>query len=300
MGDDGQFALPHERPVHRVRVDGFFIDKEAVTNARFEAFVNATGYVTIAERAPSVAEIMRQLPPGTPPPPRELLVPGSLVFTPVEGSIDLHEPSRWWRWVHGANWRHPSGPDSDIADKSRHPVVQVAWEDAVAFATWAGGRLPTEAEWEFAARGRRERAPHAWGDAPIDSAHPQAHIYAGAFPSHTAEPAPVASYPPNGYGLYDMSGNVWQWTADWYRPDTYALDAQRGVVRNPTGPTEGLDPQTGSQATRVIRGGSFLCSDSYCRGYRVSARGTGAPDTGTSHIGFRVVMTAEQSKNRGR
>ena len=298
MGDDGPHALPHEQPVHRVHVDGFYVDGEAVTNARFAAFVEATGYVTVAERAPNVDEIMRQLPPGTPPPAKELLVPGSLVFTPVEGAVDLRDASRWWRWVPGASWRHPAGPASNIADKARHPVVQVAWEDAVAFATWAGGRLPTEAEWELAARGGREDAEHAWGSAPHDPARPQAHIYTGTFPSHPAEPLPVGSHPPNGYGLYDMSGNVWQWTQDWYRPDTYALDAARGVVRNPLGPPEGLDPRSGGQAARVIRGGSFLCSDSYCRGYRVSARGNGAPDTGASHIGFRVVMTVEQWRVR--
>jgi formylglycine-generating enzyme required for sulfatase activity len=300
MGDDGPLALPHEQPVHRVHVDGFYMDVEAVTNARFAAFVAATGYVTVAERAPNVDEIMRQVPPGTPPPAPELLVPGSLVFTPVEGGVDLHDASRWWRWVPGADWRHPGGPHSTIADKAPYPVVHVAWEDAVAFARWAGGRLPTEAEWEFAARGGRERAAHAWGDAPHDSAHPQAHIYSGTFPSHPAEPSPVGRYPANGYGLFDMSGNVWQWTQDWYRPETYALDARRGVVRNPVGPSDGLDPRSGAQATRVIRGGSFLCSDSYCRGYRVSARGTGAPDTGASHIGFRTVMTVDQWHARAR
>jgi formylglycine-generating enzyme required for sulfatase activity len=298
MGDDGPLALPHEQPVHRVRVDGFYMDTNAVTNARFAAFVAATGYVTVAERVPNAEEIVRQLPPGAPPPPKELLVPGSLVFTPVDGPVDLRDASRWWRWVPGADWRHPGGPETSIAGKEQYPVVHVAWEDAVAYATWAGGRLPTEAEWELAARGGREGAAHAWGDAPHDPTHPQAHIYHGTFPSRPAEPVRVGSHPPNGYGLYDMSGNVWQWTQDWYRPESYALDARRGIVRNPVGPAEGLDPRTGGQATRVIRGGSFLCSDTYCRGYRVSARGTGAPDTGASHIGFRVVLTVAQWRKR--
>lgn len=298
MGDDGEFALPPEQPVHRVQVDGFYMDATTVTNARFAAFVAATGYVTVAERAPVLEEILRQLPPGTPPPAGELLVPGSLVFTPAPGAMDLRDVSQWWRWVPGADWRHPGGPGTNLDGKGDFPVVHVAWADAVAFAEWTGGRLPTEAEWEYAARGGRERAAHAWGAAPHDAAHPQANIYQGTFPSHPAEPVAVASYPANAFGLYDMAGNVWQWTLDWYRPDTYAVEAARGVVRNPTGPPAGLDPRSGAEAMRVIRGGSFLCSDSYCRGYRVSARGTGAPDTGASHIGFRTVMTTEQWRLR--
>ena len=292
MGDDGPFALPHEQPVHRVRVDGFYMDAEAVTNMRFAEFVAATGHVTVAERVPLLDEIMRQMPPGSAPPPKDLLVPGSLVFTPVSGAVDLRDVSRWWRWVPGASWRHPNGPKSSIAGRERYPVVHVAFEDAVAFATWAGGRLPTEAEWEFAARGGLSHAAHAWGDTPHDTEHPQARIYEGTFPSHPAEPAAVGSYPANPYGLYDMSGNVWQWTADWYAPETYARDAASGVVRDPTGPAAAPGAPTNGGAMRVIRGGSFLCSDEYCRGYRVSARGTGAPDTGASHIGFRVVRSA--------
>jgi formylglycine-generating enzyme len=293
MGDDGPLAVAHEQPVHRVRVSGFYMGVTAVTNAEFAAFVEATDYVTMAERVPVLAEILRGLPPGTAAPPPEALVPGSLVFTPVAGEVDLREVARWWRWVPGADWRHPDGPQSDLTGKERHPVVHVAWEDAAAYARWAGGRLPTEAEWEYAARGGRERAAHSWGGAPHDAAHPQAHIYSGAFPAHPAEPVAVGSFPANGYGLHDMAGNVWQWTADWYRPDTYARRARREAVVDPTGPVAGLDPREG-EPMRVIRGGSFLCSDVYCRGYRVSARGTGAPDTGASHIGFRVVMSAPE------
>ena len=296
MGDDGQFAAPEERPVHQVRVDGVYMDVNAVTNAAFRTFVTATGYITIAERAPDAQEILQQLPPGSPPPPAALMVPGSVVFTAVSGPVNLRDVSQWWRWVPGANWRHPDGPRSSIVGKDSLPVVHVSWADAVAYATWAGKRLPTEAEWEFAARGGRERAAHAWGDIPHDSTHPQAHIYQGTFPSHPAAPQPVGTYPTNGYGLNDMSGNVWQWTLDWFRPDSYQLDFARGTVRNPTGPATGLDPREGREASKVIRGGSFLCNDSYCRGYRVSARGNGAPDTGASHIGFRTVMTAAQWK----
>ncbi|HSA55739.1 MAG TPA: formylglycine-generating enzyme family protein [Gemmatimonadaceae bacterium] len=291
MGDDGPFAQPGEGPVHRVQVDGFFMDAEAVTNEEFGAFVAATGYVTVAERTPRLEEIMSQLPAGSPAPPPEQLVPGSLVFTPSSAPVDLRDPSRWWRWVPGASWRHPGGPGTNVAGRERHPVVHVAWEDAVTYASWAGGRLPTEAEWEYAARGGREREAHVWGNAPHDPSHPRAHIYPGPFPARPAAPAPVGSYAPNAFGLYDMSGNVWQWTLDRYAEHTYARDHRRGVVRNPTGPTEG-DPGAGTD--RVIRGGSFLCSDEYCRGYRVSARSPGAPDTGAEHIGFRVVMTTGQ------
>jgi formylglycine-generating enzyme required for sulfatase activity len=173
-------------------------------------------------------------------------------------------------------------------------VVQVAWDDAVAFATWAGGRLPTEAEWEFAARGGKGRQRYAWGDAAFDPAHKQAHIYEGDFPTRAATPQPVGRLPATGFGLFDMAGNVWQWTLDWYRPDSYGADARLGLAVNPTGPARSLDPATEGQPARVVRGGSFLCSDSYCRGYRVSARSPGAQDTGTSHIGFRIVMTVDQ------
>jgi formylglycine-generating enzyme required for sulfatase activity len=290
MGSEGPHAQSVERPVHPVVVDGFFMDRDVVTNAEFAAFVKATGYVTIAERAPDVAALLAQLPPGTPPPPKDRLVPGSLVFAPTAGAVDLRDWSRWWRWAGGADWRHPDGPGSSIEGKESHPVVQVAWDDAVAFAKWAGRRLPTEAEWEFAARGGEEQREYAWGDAPFDPAHPQAHIYEGAFPTHAASTRPVGSYPPNACGLRDMSGNVWQWTSDWFHPDTYRADRARGVVRNPGGPPVGIEPGP----TRVMRGGSFLCSDSYCRGYRVSARGSGAPDTGGPHIGFRTVMTVDQ------
>jgi formylglycine-generating enzyme required for sulfatase activity len=265
------------------------MDRDVVTNAQFAAFVQATGYVTVAERTPDIAAIMAQLPPGTPAPPAEVLQAGAPVFTPTGTAVDLRDWSRWWRFVPGANWRHPNGPDSSIDGKESHPVVQIAWDDAVAYATWLGRRLPTEAEWEFAARGGMEQREHVWGNAPVNSAHPQAHIYEGTFPTHAATTRPVGSFPPNAYGVRDMSGNVWQWTLDWYNPDEYQTRAG-GVVNNPRGPANAA--QLGP--TRTMRGGSFLCSDSYCRGYRVSARNSGAPDTGGPHIGFRTVMTVEQ------
>jgi formylglycine-generating enzyme required for sulfatase activity len=296
MGDDGEYAAQDERPIHTVRVDGFFMDTNTVTNAQFAKFVKATGYVTVAERAPNAEELLKQLPPGTPTPDPKMLVPGSLVFAPTTHAVDLKDWSQWWTWTPGADWRRPEGPQSSIDGMEDFPVVQVAWEDAVAYASWAGRRLPTEAEWEFAARAGREREPHTWGAAPYDQAKPQAHIYHGEFPTHAARPQKVGSYSPNAYGLYDMAGNVWQWTMDWYRSDTYQTDHDHGVVLNPTGPAAGLDPRTEGQPTKVARGGSFLCSDSYCRGYRVSARSPSAPDSGASHLGFRTVMTAAQWK----
>lgn len=294
MGDAGPHASEAERPIHRVRVNGFYMDARTVTNAEFAAFVAATNYVSVAERTPTAEQLLKQLPPGTPAPDPSLLVKGSLVFSPHADVTDLRNWSQWWTFTPGADWRHPSGPSSSIDGHDRDPVVQIAWNDAVAYATWAGKRLPTEAEWERAARGGAEQKAYAWGDAPIDPAHPQAHIYDGHFPSHAAAPKPVGSFPPNAYGLFDMSGNVWQWTLDWYRPDTYLHDHSAGVVTDPKGPASGLDPASGQEPSKVLRGGSFLCSDSYCRGYRVAARSPGAPDSGASHIGFRAVMTVAQ------
>jgi formylglycine-generating enzyme required for sulfatase activity len=282
MGSDGPHASAFERPVHTIGVDGFFMDRHTVTNREFRAFVDATGYATVAER-----------------PLADQLAPGSLVFSPRDDVTELSDWSQWWRFAAGADWRHPDGPESSIDGRDDHPVVQVAWPDAVAYAEWAGRRLPTEAEWEFAARGGLEGAEFAWGDAPLDAAHPQAHIYEGTFPTHAAGPRPVGGFAPNAYGLSDMSGNVWEWTGDWFRPDTYAAYLSRGVVHNPTGPAQGLT-EGGAEPTRVLRGGSFLCSDTYCRGYRVSARSPAPPDSGASHIGFRTVMTADQWRTLAR
>jgi formylglycine-generating enzyme len=293
MDEVGMKATKDSRPIHRVDVDGFFMDKTDVTNAEFARFVGATGYVTVAERKPRAEDF-----PGAPP---KNLVAGSVVFTQPDHPVSLDNHFHWWSYVRGANWRHPLGPDSDIKGKDNYPVVHVAYEDALAYARWAGKRLPTEAEWEFAARGGLAGKPFVWGDEFRPQGKWMANTYQGHFPdSDTGEDghigiAPVAQYAPNGYGLYDMAGNVWQWTSDWYRPDYYQqLAALGGVARNPQGPDSSFDPADPGQPKRVHRGGSFLCTDQYCSRYMVGTRGKGEVSTGTNHLGFRCVMTREQ------
>lgn len=307
MGGVGPEARPDEFPVHRVRVDGFFIGTREITNAEFERFVEATGYRTVAERAVDWNEIRKQLPPDTPRPPDEMLQPGSLVFMPTDQPVPLDDVSAWWSWTSGADWRHPEGPGSTIRGRMDHPVVQVAWEDAVAYCEWIGGRLPSEAEWEFAARGGMEGRPFVWGDAQIDAG--RANTWTGRFPDHNdatdghVRTAPVGSYPPNGFGLQDMAGNVWEWCGDQYRADEYRRRtedvAPDGIIANPSGPKATIDPRNPhAPVTRVQRGGSFLCHPSYCSSYRPSARMATTPDSAGSHVGFRVVMTPDQAKNR--
>jgi formylglycine-generating enzyme required for sulfatase activity len=298
LGTDDQSAPDRERPAHRVRIDSFWIDRTEVTNAQFAVFVRATGYITVAERPIVWEELAKQLPPDTERPPDSLLQPGSLVFIAPSTSVPLDDVRGWWQWVIGASWQHPEGPGSRIADRMNHPVVHIAHEDALAYARWAGLRLPTEAEWEVAARGGivgEQR--YVWGTSVTDS-DSLANIWQGAFPSGNsmrdgyARTAPVASYAPNGYGIYDMAGNVWEWCSDLFRSDAYEqLRARYGTApaETPTGPTDSWDPRDAvpSAWKYVVRGGSFLCHASYCEAYRLTGRSAESPDTGTSHIGFR-------------
>lgn len=305
MGSADMVARPNERPVHAVRVDGFCMDRHHVTNAEFRRFVQATGYVTTAERKPDWEELKTQLPPGTPKPSESLLVPGALVFVPTHEPVSLDDWTQWWRWVPGANWQHPEGPDSTILGKDNYPVVQVSFDDAQMFARWSGKRLPTEAEWEFAARGGLTHKRYAWGDEFRPQGNSMANTWQGQFPLNVGEHGltQVGSFPPNGYGLYDMTGNAWQWTADWYSADAYrSMATAHKVVDNPTGPLESFDPEVGENPRapkRVIRGGSFLCSPDYCASYRPSARRGETPDTSTSHIGFRLVRSPTRNNEIG-
>ncbi len=294
----GEFAMGSDefsdaQPIHRVAVDGFWIDSTEVTNAQFARFVAETQYVTVAERVPRAEDY-----PGAPP---ENLVAGSVVFTPPPQDVPLDNHFQWWNYVHGADWRHPEGPNSTIAERKDHPVVHVAYQDVEAFANWAGKRVPTEAEWEFAARGGLDGTAYAWGDEFQPGGKFMANTYQGNFPiENTAEdgfPAtsPVHAFPANGYGLYGMAGNVWEWTADWYRPDTYAKRASTGaVVHNPTGPADSYDPTEPGTVKRVHKGGSYLCTDQYCARYMPGGRGRGMVDTGTNHLGFRLVKDAAE------
>jgi len=274
-------------PAHRVRVDGFWMDVTEVTNEEFERFARETRYVTVAERKLDPAQFPNAKP--------ELLVPGSVVYSPPDGPVDLDDFTQWWRYVPGANWRHPTGKESSIDGRGNFPVVHVAYEDAEAYARWAGKRLPTEAEWEFAARGGLSGKAYAWGDQLKPNGRWQCNAYQGRFPdADTAEDgfrglAPVRQYSPNGYGLFDMAGNVWEWCSDWYRPDYYAAQAAMGLSVNPRGPGESFDPEEPGIPKRVQRGGSFLCSNHYCARYLIGTRGKGAVDTGSSHVGFRCV-----------
>jgi formylglycine-generating enzyme required for sulfatase activity len=282
-------GMPDALPVHLVSVPGFWMDATPVTNAEFNAFVTATKYVTVAERRPDPKDF-----PGVPP---DKLVPGSVVFTPPAHPVSLEDFSKWWSYVPGADWRHPEGPASNLKGLERHPVVHVAWEDAAAYAAWAKKRLPTEAEFEFAARGGLDRNIYPWGNELKPQARVPANIWEGHFPDANSradgyfKTSPVTAFPANPYGVYDAGGNVWQWCADWYRPDYYrTFTDSRTPARDPRGPGTSFDPDEPSAAKRVTRGGSFLCSGEYCSRYLVGSRGKSEVSSGSSNLGFRLVM----------
>jgi len=307
MGSSAKDKLAHpvEKPAHTVTVSGFWMDSTEVTNREFARFVKATGYITLAEKDVDWEELKKQVPPGTRKPPEAQLKAGSMVFAPPKNAVPLNNIGGWWAWVTGVNWRHPEGPASNLAGRENHPVVHVAWQDAVAYAKWARKRLPTEAEWEFAARGGLKGATFTWGDEPFSDKKPQANIWQGDFPHRNSKldghirTAPVKSYPKNGYGLYDMSGNVWEWCADWWRVDLYRHRVANGDrVINPVGPPRYFDPRNPREKQRVTRGGSFLCHDCYCAAYRPAGRRGTALDTGMSHIGFRCAKNQPKADAR--
>ncbi|SHI79982.1 Formylglycine-generating enzyme, required for sulfatase activity, contains SUMF1/FGE domain [Arenibacter nanhaiticus] len=295
-----KMAMSHEKPAHRVAVDGFFMDVTEVTNAQFSKFVNETGYITVAERAIDWEEMKSQVPEGTPKPHDSILQPGSLTFKKTKNSVpNLFDFSQWWNWTVGANWKQPNGPGSSIQGKDNEPVVQVAYEDALAYCKWANRRLPTEAEWERAARGKKESSIYFWGDEEKVLSQ-MANTWEGEFPVNNIKSdgfearAKVGSYPPNEFGLYDMAGNVWEWTSDWYNVNYYKeLQTSQQPIVNPKGATTAYNPNSPYAKEKVMKGGSFLCNASYCASYRISARMASSLDSSLEHLGFRTVATVE-------
>lgn len=296
MGSDELDVYPHERPSHVVKVDAFWMDETEVTNAEYKKFVEATGYITVAERKPDWEELKRQVPPGTPRPHDSLLSPGSLTFTPPQNPVSLSDHSLWWSWTPQANWRHPEGISSSLKGRMNHPVVHISFEDAQAYCEWIGKRLPTEAEWEFASRGGNPDRPFDLKNDIMSKDKYTANVFQGSFPNNNLAldgfegVSPVKSFKPNGYGIYDMIGNVWEWTSDFYDPSYYARLAATGTAVNPKGPYRSNDPNEPGSIKYVTKGGSFLCGTDYCSNYRPTARQASAFDSGHSHVGFRCVM----------
>lgn len=297
--DHDKMAMDHEKPAHKVAVDGFFMDATEVTNGQFKKFVNETGYKTIAERAIDWEEMKKQLPEGTPKPHDSIMQPGSLTFKKTKNSVpNLYDFSQWWSWTIGANWRHPNGPGSSINGRDDYPVVHIAYEDALAYCEWAGRRLPTEAEWELAAQADEANEIYFWGNDASNLAK-KANTWEGEFPVTNTKAdgfegrAPVKSFPPNNKGLYDLAGNVWEWTNDWYNTNFYnELYAGNAVTKNPTGATSPFNERDPYAKEKIMKGGSFLCNASYCASYRISARMATSLDSSLEHLGFRTVASA--------
>ncbi|MFN0107377.1 MAG: formylglycine-generating enzyme family protein [Blastocatellia bacterium] len=281
--------MPDAEPVHLVSVDGYWMDETPVTNRQFAEFVKATGYKTVAEIKPDPKDF-----PGVP---ADKLIAGSACFTQPDAAVSLDNPLVWWRYQAGASWKNPEGPGTDIKGRDDHPVIHIAWDDAVAYAKWAGKRLPTEAEFEFAARGGMDGKMFAWGNELKPGGKWAANIWQGRFPNENRSEdgfrgtSPVRAFPANGFGLYDVGGNVWQWCSDWYRPDYFQKLAATGTARNPQGPSDSFDPNEPGVPKRVQKSGSYMCSDQYCARYHVGSRGNGAPDSGGSNVGFRCVKS---------
>jgi formylglycine-generating enzyme required for sulfatase activity len=294
--ENDSMALPRETPVHEVKISSFYMDAHEVTNVQFKKFVDATGYITVAERPIDWELMKKQLPPGTLKPAEEDLQPGSLVFNSPENLVNLNDFSSWWTWVHGANWKSPLGPQSNIDNKGNHPVVQIAYSDALAYAEWSGKRLPTEAEWEWAAKGGLSNNNYPWGNEHVSQGELKCNYWSGKFPNLNTKldgfyyTSPVMNYKPNRYGLYDMSGNVWEICLDWFDENYYQECKKMGVIKNPQGPNKSNYSLEPFEKKRVTRGGSFLCNDSYCASYRVTARMPFSEDSGTNHTGFRCVF----------
>ena len=290
------YAMNREKPSHHVTVDGFYIDATEVTNKQFEAFVNATNYITVAERPIDWEDLKKDLPPGTAKPHDSVLKPGSLIFNKnVEGVVNMRNFGNWWTWKIGANWRHPQGPKSSIEGKEQYPVVHIAYEDAMAYCKWANRELPTEAQWEAAAQGTNNNTIFTWGNDP-KLINQKANTWQGVFPT-TNNPldgykyiSPVKSFPPNSIGIYDMAGNVWEMTSDNYDIDYYKTLAGKSNLLNPKGAKKSYNPDNPNIQEKIIKGGSFLCNASYCASYRISAKMGMSPDSGSDHIGFRTVL----------
>jgi len=299
-----KFAMSREKPAHNVTVDGFFIDVTEVTNKQFQKFVNATKYITIAERKIDWEEMKKQLPQGTPKPHDSILQPGSLIFNKnVNAVANMNNYGQWWTWKVGANWRHPEGPNSSIEGKDNFPVVHIAHEDAFAYCKWANRRLPTEAEWEAAAQGNNTDAIYTWGN-NSEVLNSNANTWQGVFPTKNNSKdgfqfiAEVKSYPSNTIGLYDMLGNVWEITSDLFNANYYKeLDITKPIL-NPKGASKSFSPNNPYQTEYVMKGGSFLCHDSYCASFRISAKMGVALDSGSDHMGFRTVATPEMLSNK--